>query len=60
MFEITIFDTKKFKNVGPQISVGPNEQFKTLTEGLTAANEWVKSSSNPADLQIRSAVVGYL
>lgn len=60
MFEVTIYDIKRFKYVGPHLSVGPNEQYKTLTEALNAANEWVRSSGNPDDLQVRSAVVGYL
>lgn len=60
MFEVTIYDTKRYKNVGPQFFVGPNEQYRTLTEALAAANEWIKSSINSSDLQIRSSTVGFL
>ena len=60
MFEVTIYDTKRYKNVGPQFFVGPNEQYRTLAEALDAANEWIKTSSDASDLQIRSSIVGFL
>ena len=60
MFEVTIFDTKNFKTVGPQFSVGSNEEYKTLTEALNAAADWVSASSNHLDLQVYASSVGFL
>lgn len=60
MFEVTIFDTKNFKNVGPQFSVGLNEEYKTLTDALNAAADWISTSSNHLDLQVFASSVGFL
>ena len=60
MFEVTIYNKKQFKTVGPQFSVGPNEEYKTLTAALNAAASWVNNANNSFDLQVCYSSVGFL
>ena len=60
MYQVTIYNNKKFQTVGPIFFTGEGEEYETLALARQAAAEWISCQDDKSDLQVNSRIVGCL